>query len=51
MVLKGNSGGVEYLDIALDWDGKELSADWGEPLVNGPYGIKNTAKTASVFHD
>ncbi|MGN0602179.1 MAG: glycoside hydrolase family 5 protein, partial [Oscillospiraceae bacterium] len=26
---KGNSGGVEYLDIANDWSGNSLSSDWG----------------------
>lgn len=46
---KGNSGGVEYLDIAKEWDGSELSEDWGEPLINGENGIKATSKICSVF--
>lgn len=46
---KGNSGGVEYLDIANEWDGSVLSPDWGEVLVNGENGIKKTAKKCSVF--
>lgn len=46
---KGNGGGVEYLDIAKDWSGNTLSADWGEVLVNGENGIKKTAKICSVF--
>lgn len=46
---KGNGGGVEYLDIAKDWSGNELSEDWGEILVNGENGIKATAKTCSIF--
>lgn len=46
---KGNSGGVEYLDIAKDWRGEQLSAEWGEPLVNGENGIKATSKICSVF--
>jgi len=46
---KGNSGGVEYLDLALEWDGSSLSADWGEKLVNGKYGIKATSKKCSIF--
>lgn len=46
---KGNSGGVEYLDIALEWDGSVLSEDWGEVLINGEYGIKNTSAVCSVF--
>lgn len=46
---KGNSGGVEYLDIAVDWEGATLSPDWGEVLVNGDNGIKKTSKICSVF--
>lgn len=46
---KGNGEGVEYLDIAEDWTGQKLSADWGENLVNGEYGIKKTSKICSVF--
>lgn len=46
---KGNGHGVEYLDIAEDWAGETLSKDWGEPLVNGKYGIKQTSKICSVF--
>lgn len=46
---KGNGGGVEYLDIAKEWDGRKLSADWGENLINGENGIKKTSKICSVF--
>ncbi|MDR0197571.1 MAG: glycoside hydrolase family 5 protein [Oscillospiraceae bacterium] len=46
---KGNSGGVEYLDIALQWDGSALSEDWGEILVNSEYGLKATGKKCTVF--
>ncbi len=46
---KGNGGGVEYLDIAKDWEGKTLSEDWGEVLINGPNGIKETSKICSIF--
>ncbi|MBQ4095143.1 MAG: glycoside hydrolase family 5 protein [Oscillospiraceae bacterium] len=46
---KGNGGGVEYLDIALTWDGSQLSADWGDKLINGEYGIKATSKKCSIF--
>lgn len=46
---KGNGGGVEYLDIASSWDGSTLSADWGEVLINGEYGIKATSTICSVF--
>jgi mannan endo-1,4-beta-mannosidase len=46
---KGNGGGVEYLDIAVEWDGSVLSEDWGEILVNGEFGIRATSKPATVF--
>lgn len=37
---KGNSGGVEYLDMANEWDGSDLS-DWGKKVISGPYGIQS----------
>lgn len=46
---KGNSGGVEYLDIANEWDGSVLSQEWGEKLVNGANGIRATSRRCSVF--
>lgn len=46
---KGNGGGVEYLDIATEWDGSVLSSDWGENLINGENGIRKTSKICSVF--
>lgn len=46
---KGNGGGVEYLDIAEDWEGNKLSEEWGEKLVNGENGIKETSKICSVY--
>lgn len=46
---KGNSGGVEYLDISQDWEGNSLNGEWGENLIYGDYGIKNTSVTANVF--
>ncbi len=46
---KGNGGGVEYLDLALDWGGNTLSADWGEVVVNGENGIRATAVPCTVF--
>lgn len=45
---KGNGGGVEYLDIAKDWEGKELSSDWGEILINGKNGIRETSKMCQI---
>ena len=46
---KGNGGGVEYLDIAKEWDGSVLSSDWGENLINGGTGIRATSEICSVF--
>ena len=48
---KGNGGGVEYLDLAEDWKGNTLSADWGEIVVNGANGIKETSQICTVFGD
>ncbi|MBR1752167.1 MAG: cellulase family glycosylhydrolase [Ruminococcus sp.] len=47
---KGNGGGVEYLDLSNDWEGQDLSSEWGEVLVNGEFGIKATSKECSVFN-
>lgn len=46
---KGNGGGVEYLDLAEEWDGSKLSSDWGEVLINGENGIRDTSELCSVF--
>ncbi len=46
---KGNGGGVEYLDLAVDWRGNKLSEDWGEVVVNGPNGIRGTSVPCTVF--
>lgn len=47
---KGNGGGVEYLDMTNDWAGTSLST-WGNTVVNGPNGLKETSKICSVFLD
>lgn len=46
---KGNSGGVEYLDLCNDWACTNLS-NWGNTIFNGRNGT-NTAITCSVFED
>lgn len=46
---KGNGGGVEYLDMTSDWEGENLSPEWGEKVVNGEYGIRNTSVPCTVF--
>ena len=44
----GNSGGVEYLDMAIDFDPANLG-EWGERIFHGPNGIAETALRAPVF--
>ncbi len=44
----GNGGGVEYLDLAVNFDPNNLST-WGQRLFNGANGIKATAKEATIF--
>ena len=46
---KGNGGGVEYLDIAKEWDGSVLSDNWGVNLIDGPHGIRATSQPCTVF--
>ncbi|MDG4798880.1 cellulase family glycosylhydrolase [Micromonospora sp. WMMD1082] len=44
----GNSGGVEYLDMATNFNPNQLTS-WGQRLFNGTNGIRQTAREASVF--
>ncbi len=44
----GNSGGVEYLDMATNFNPNQLTS-WGERLFNGTNGIRQTARQASVY--
>ncbi|MFO7869588.1 MAG: glycosyl hydrolase family 8 [Bacteroidales bacterium] len=46
---KGNSGGVEYLDLCNDWTCSDWS-DWGTSVFDGTYGTK-TGETCSVFSE
>lgn len=46
----GNGGDVTYLDIALTWDGTVLSPEWGENIINGENGIRNTSEECTVFN-
>ncbi len=45
---KGNSGGVEYLDLVSDWEGKTLT-EWGEIFFNGANGVKESSELCSVY--
>ncbi|MEU8131021.1 cellulase family glycosylhydrolase [Micromonospora sp. NPDC049049] len=44
----GNGGGVEYLDLATNFNPASLT-DWGQRLFNGVNGIRQTAREATVF--
>lgn len=44
----GNSGGVEYLDMVYNWDPNSLTW-WGNRIINGANGIKETATECSIF--
>lgn len=45
----GNGSPVEYLDMSNANAGGTLSRDWGEVIINGKNGWKETAKPCSVF--
>ncbi|MBT2439599.1 cellulase family glycosylhydrolase [Streptomyces sp. ISL-36] len=44
----GNGGGVEYLDLATDFDMSRLTP-WGRRLFDGVDGIRQTSREASVY--
>ncbi|MFI6348758.1 cellulase family glycosylhydrolase [Streptomyces sp. NPDC050560] len=44
----GNGGGVEYLDMATDFDATRLTP-WGRRIFDGQDGIASTAQEARVF--
>ncbi|MCM0673957.1 cellulase family glycosylhydrolase [Micromonospora phytophila] len=44
----GNGGGVEYLDMATNFNPAALTT-WGQRIFNGANGIRQTAKEATVF--
>ncbi|MEV8511712.1 glycoside hydrolase family 5 protein [Dactylosporangium sp. NPDC051484] len=46
----GNSGGVEYLDLADRFDPDRLTS-WGRRLFHGANGIAETSKEATVYGD
>ncbi len=45
---KGNSSDVQYLDLSNDWGGTSLS-DWGNTIINGTNGLKQTSKLCTIF--
>jgi mannan endo-1,4-beta-mannosidase len=44
----GNSGGVEYLDLVNAFNPASLTP-WGERFLNGPNGVRQTSKEATVY--
>jgi mannan endo-1,4-beta-mannosidase len=44
----GNGGGVEYLDMVTDFNASVLTP-WGQRIFNGPGGIRQTSREASVY--
>lgn len=46
----GNSADVEVLDMSNDWLGEELT-EWGERIINGENGIKETSQPAKVYSE
>lgn len=45
---KGNSQDLSYLDLAVDWEGQQLT-DWGSNVADDPNGIGATSLRASIF--
>lgn len=44
----GNSGGVEYLDMVNGFNPASLTP-WGERIFNGPNGIRQTSREATIY--
>ncbi|ADO56715.1 cellulase family glycosylhydrolase [Paenibacillus polymyxa] len=47
---KGNSPGLDYLDMTTDWQGSSLT-EQGRIIIEGPNGIRATSKLSSVYSD
>jgi mannan endo-1,4-beta-mannosidase len=44
----GNGGGVEYLDMVTNFNPAQLTS-WGQRIFNGPNGIRQTAREATIY--
>jgi hypothetical protein len=44
----GNGGGVEYLDLVRSFNPADLTP-WGERFLNGPNGVRQTSKQATIY--
>ncbi|WP_025723678.1 cellulase family glycosylhydrolase [Paenibacillus polymyxa] len=47
---KGNSAGLDYLDMATDWEGTSFT-EQGRIIIEGPNGIRATSKLSTVYSD
>ncbi|AZH29644.1 cellulase family glycosylhydrolase [Paenibacillus sp. M-152] len=47
---KGNSPGLDYLDMTTDWQGSSLT-EQGRIIIEGPNGIRATSKLSTVYSD
>jgi mannan endo-1,4-beta-mannosidase len=45
----GNNDQNKWLDMSSDWSAGSLTS-WGKKVIDGRYGIRNTAQRASVFN-
>lgn len=45
----GNGGGVEYLDLTARSGSADALSAWGDGVINGANGIRDTAQPASIF--
>ena len=46
---KGNSGGVEYLDLSSSWTSTTSLSDWGKTVFTSANGIGATSKVCAIF--
>lgn len=47
---KGNAG-TDVMDLSRDWAGTQLSPQWGERVIDGENGIRQSSTICSVFTD
>jgi mannan endo-1,4-beta-mannosidase len=45
---KGNGASLAFLDIAVDWEGAQLSS-WGTTLIKGTAGLSTSATKATIY--
>jgi len=45
---KGNSTAQAYLDLAVDWEGAQLSS-WGNTLIKGTNGLMTSTTKATIY--